>query len=179
MILALVYLVAVAVIVGALATWATNDLNNTSHLASASDEHYAATSATNAAIQSIRYTPVPSLPTTQEAPSSGVAGSPTPVGACWGSTSTPSQLTLHYGSASVSVTVWCQTVITLASNTATRAVTLQTCLGLSSSVCTSPLLTVIVDFDDYSAYMPALTKQCNLESLPCGAGMILQSWIWS
>src|ERR1700691_720886 len=57
MILALVYIVAISLVVGALASWVMNDLNNTVHFQSASDRDYAATAAADIAISNIRYAP--------------------------------------------------------------------------------------------------------------------------
>ncbi len=54
LILALVFVIAVSLIVVALADWATNSLNDSTKFASASNLHYAASSVTDLAIQSIR-----------------------------------------------------------------------------------------------------------------------------
>src|SRR5580692_3615754 len=62
LVLALVFLVAVAMIVGALATWTSNDLNNSSQFKSARSLQFAVGGATNVAIQNIRYAPL--LPNT-------------------------------------------------------------------------------------------------------------------
>src|SRR5580698_10478581 len=57
LILALVYIVSVSLIVGALADWAMNDLNNTTHFQNASSLDNAVSGATEIAIQSMRYYP--------------------------------------------------------------------------------------------------------------------------
>src|SRR5580698_2582055 len=57
LILALVYIVSVSLIVGALADWAMNDLSNTTHFQNASSLDNAVSGATEIAIQSMRYYP--------------------------------------------------------------------------------------------------------------------------
>jgi hypothetical protein len=57
LILALVYIVSVSLIVGALADWAMNDINNTTHFQTASSLDNAVSGATEVAIQSMRYYP--------------------------------------------------------------------------------------------------------------------------
>ena len=187
--LALVYIVAVSLMVGALAGWAMNDLHNTTKFHSASELHYAVSSATNTAIQSIRYSPFPSTPTTAQ-----YAGQPTPLGNCWTPAVNPpspaSQILIN----NYTVAVWCSTVITL-SQANTRTVTFYACLStLTSSSSPSdisaapglcqlnPSLTAVVAFDDYpSGGGLLLTTQCNLAphfAGQCGEGQTLLSWIW-
>jgi len=71
LLLALAYIVAVSVIVGALAYWATNDLKNTTNFSTASQQVYAANAATEVAIQAIRSTPDPYYPSPVLTPASG------------------------------------------------------------------------------------------------------------
>jgi hypothetical protein len=85
LILALMFLVAVGMVVGSLATWASNDLHNTAAFTTARTQQYAVSGAMQTAIQAIRYTPL--LSTTTNA-SLGVS----PPAPCWGSGST-SELT--------------------------------------------------------------------------------------
>ena len=73
LILALVLLLVVTAIVGGLVGWVGNDLNNATHFASDRSAQEAATSATDTAIQNIRYTPL----WTQTMNASPPAG-------CWG-----------------------------------------------------------------------------------------------
>ena len=178
LILAMAFLVAISLIVGAMADWAMNDLNNTTKFNSASSLNYAATSTTQVAIQSIRYTPL--MPQTQ---------SPT-FNSCW----TPqsgyvSQLSNFDG---FTVAVWCSTVQTL-SSARTRVVTLIACTSTlnsnntvsslstvqaAESACqTSPLLTARVAFDDYpSAGGTPLTQTCTTW---CGQGATTELWAWA
>ena len=58
LVLALLYFVSVSLVVTALATLTSNDLNNTTQFANQRALQYAASSATDLAIQSIRYTPL-------------------------------------------------------------------------------------------------------------------------
>lgn len=190
LLLALAYIVAVGMIVGALADWAMNDLNNTTKFNAASELSYAVSSVTTTAIQSIRYAPLPSTPTSSEYGVNGGAGQPTGLGNCWtpAANSPASQLTID----TYTVAVWCNTVINLSQAT-TRTVTLYACLSsltsasLSSAVTqaqqscqNSPLLTAVVIFDDYpSGGGLLLTSQCNLAVGQCGEGQTLVSWNWS
>jgi hypothetical protein len=178
LILAMAFLLAISLIVGALANWAMNDLNNTTKFNSASSLNYAATSATQVAIQSIRYSPL--MPQTQ---------SPA-LNFCW----TPqvgyvSQLSNFDG---FTVAVWCSTVQTL-SSARTRVVTLIACTSTlnpnittsslstvqaAASACqASPLLTARVAFDDYpSAGGAPLSLTCTTW---CGQGATTELWVWS
>jgi hypothetical protein len=178
LILALVFLVAISLIVGALTSWAMNDLSNTTEFNSASSLNYAATSAAQVAIQSIRYTPL--MPQTQ---------APT-IASCWAPPSGyVSQLSNYDG---FTVAVWCSTVQTL-SSARTRVVTLIACtsdlnpLSTISSMSTvqaaasacqaSPLLTARVAFDDYpSAGGAPLTQTCTTW---CGQGATTELWAWA
>ena len=153
LLLALIYIVAVSVFVGALAYWATNDLNNTSEFFSASQIQYAASSATDVAVQAIRYFPQPSNPTANV-----YASVPT-------------------------LTTWCSTIEILSQstgNSGTRVVTVNTCLAsqTASQCVAAPLLTAIVSFDDYPVGGGlALTSQCNVEGVTCGEGSTIISWV--
>ncbi|HEY5438508.1 MAG TPA: hypothetical protein VIJ99_06385, partial [Acidimicrobiales bacterium] len=159
LILALVYIISVSLIVGALADWAMNDLNNTTRFQSASALDYAATSATQVAIQSIRYTPLYSQ-----------TKNPL-LGSCW----TPaggqylSQLTGFNG---YDVSEWCSTVQNLASPE-TRIVTFYTCTSPTTTPANSaqaladgkacyaqPLLYAQVAFDDYLPGSTTLSTTC-------------------
>jgi hypothetical protein len=178
LILSMAFLLAISLIVGALANWAMNDLNNTTKFNTSSSLNYAATSATQVAIQSIRYSPL--MPQTQ---------SPT-LNFCW----TPqsgfvSQLSNFDG---FTVAIWCSTVQTL-SSARTRVVTLIACTSTlnpnntisslstvqaAASACeASPLLTARVAFDDYpSAGGAPLQLTCTTW---CGQGATTELWVWS
>ena len=170
LILALVYIVVVSVIVLAMSSWATNDLKNTTVFTNVNSTNYAATSATDVAIQSIRYNPIPSA-----TPGGGAA---TPYAECWVPTSgTVSQLTVD----NVNIEEWCSTTENLASPQ-TRVVTLDACVGSgAASVCNSPWLVAVVAFNDYPpGGQPLLPTQCNLMAQKtCGEGVTIESWTWS
>jgi Tfp pilus assembly protein PilX len=174
LILALVYIIVVSLTAAALTTWASNDLNNTTKFQSANENHYAVTSAMNTAIESERYSPLPTNPTAAQ-----YAGAATTLGECWapssGSTSTVTQVNNY------SVSVWCSTVINLASST-TRSMTAYACPSSVTSAASceaSPTLTAVVEYDDYPTPAgPQLTEQCNLETGECGYSETLLSWTW-
>ncbi|HVA53845.1 MAG TPA: hypothetical protein VNF05_10080 [Acidimicrobiales bacterium] len=167
-ILALVYIVSISLVVGALADWAMNDLNNTVKFKSVSSLDYAVTSAVQVAVQSIRYTPLMSQ-----------TASPA-VGECWTPASgSVSQLTVNNDT----VAVWCTTVQNLAS-AATRVVTFYACTGAAAAsgvACASPnadLLTAVVTFDDYPPGGGApLSTTCSAGQ--CGQGATTDQWTWT
>lgn len=198
LLLALIYIVAVSVFVGALAYWATNDLNNTSEFFSASQIQYAASSATDIAVQSIRYFPQPTNPTANVYSSCNPANcTPSPVigtgysapGACWsvtGSTVEPTGAAAGTSSITVggdTLTTWCSTIEILnqsTGNNGTRVVTVYTCPASESvaQCVAAPLLTAIISFDDYPVGGGiALTSQCNVEGVTCGEGSTIISWV--
>lgn len=168
LVLALVYIVAVSLTVGALADWAMNDLNNTGKFESAQVLQTAASNATELAIQSIRYTPL--LTTT--------VGN---VSYCWGN-GPVSQLATTSEVKGVSTTttmdVWCETTWTPLSSVS-RTVYLYTCLaGVSGPACQSnPFLSAVVDFDDYPAGATSAPIQGPC-SVYCGQGITVVSWTW-
>jgi hypothetical protein len=170
LILALVYIIVVSVIVLAMSSWATNDLKNTTAFANVNSANYSATSATDVAIQSIRYNPIPS--------STPTGGAATPFSECWVPTSgSISQMTVD----NVNIEEWCSTTENLASPQ-TRVVTLEACIGTgASSVCGNPWLVAVVAYNDYPlAGALALTTQCNLmPQNTCGEGITIKSWTWS
>lgn len=177
LILALIYIVAVSVVVGALAYWATNDLNNSTVFLSASQQSYAANAATEAAVQAIGQNPEPSHPTSAYDGVNPLTGTgyPSSPGICWGSSSS-STLTIK----GVSLSVWCSTVENLTNSSGpdgTRVVTFYTCLSTASaSQCQqAPLITAVVSFDDYPG--PKLTTQCNLVPEACGQSATVVSWV--
>jgi len=180
LILALVYIVSISLIVAALATWAMNDLNNTTKFNAASRLHYAVTSTTDVAIQSIRYNPIPS-----NASVSLTSTYVSPLGECWvPSSGYVSQLPTPVDGDPVAV--WCVTVENLASAN-TRVVTFYACLSASSTqpqvsaaaaACkASPYLTAVVAMDDYPQNA-TLQVQCNQGPGGCGQGTTLVSWTW-
>ena len=166
LVLALLFLVVVGGVVGSLATWAQNDLNNTAKFTAARSVQYAADSATEVAIQDIRYTPLLSAGQTLNA---------SPPTYCWNNPSSP-ELPAVDG---VSMNVWCSTVWN-PSSANTRVVTFSTCQSSVSAAASAanPLLQVVATFDDYptNVISAPTTAQCVVY---CGTGMTVDSWVWS
>ena len=177
LILALVYIVAISLIVGALADWAMNDLTNTSHFQNASTLDNAVSGATEVAIQSIRYYP-------------NYANTTSPnYGACWNLLSGvyASDVTIN----SDLVAVWCSTVENLKSPN-TRVVTFIACPESASAVssasaattaqgtCLSnPTLKAVVTIDDYpSGGGGLLTQTCSGGQGVCGFAATTNQWTW-
>lgn len=172
LILALIFLGVVGMVVGSLATWATNDLNNTTQFTSARTLQYAVSSTMNNAIENIRYTPLLGA---------GQTLSASPPAACWGTGST-SELTVN----NVNVAVWCSTAWN-APSAQTRIVTFSACpitpsqSGLSASALATacvanPTLTSIVTYGDYPpGFSAPNTSQCIVY---CGTSMTINSWVW-
>ena len=96
LILALAFMVVTSLVVISLAGLATNDLNNTAKFTSAQSLQSAADSATNLAVNSLRYNFMPQTLN---------ASPPQP---CWTTGPTPSDVTLN----GQSVSVWCSTAWT-------------------------------------------------------------------
>ena len=168
LILALVFLVIVGGAITALTTWTTNDLNNSGNLQDSRSLQFAASSATNFAIQSIRYTP--ELAT-------GETWNASPPEPCWG-TGSSSALSVTEGTTSENVAVWCSTVWNPTSLN-TRVVTFSACPATeSSSTCAAnPSLKVVVTYDDYP---PGTNEPTSAEcTIYCGTSMTVNSWVWS
>jgi hypothetical protein len=180
LVLALVYLVAISLIVAALTTWSENDLNNTAKFNSARSLQYAATSVTDLAIQNIRYTPL--LTTSQTLNAS-------PPSYCWG-TGWISEMTTPAsgGVPGYTVASWCSSTWDPAS-ASTRVVTISTCVTAlpttatqaqataAAAVCAAnPYLQAVVTFDDYPPGVNApTTSECNAY---CGSAQQINSWVW-
>jgi len=164
--LALIFMVAVAGIVGGLTDLVMNDVRNTSQFALNRSDQYAASSATDLAIQSIRYTPLLATDETLNA---------SPPSYCWGSgpvSETPSVNGVPQ------MSVWCSTSWSPTS-ASTRVVTLSTCPSTTSAAACAahPALQAVVTFDDYG---PGVSSPSSAECVVyCGAGMTLDSWLWS
>jgi hypothetical protein len=190
LILALVYIIAISLIVGALARWATNDLNNTNNFSTTNSLHIAETSAMNTAIESIRYTPWPSgtggtsglgetvLPTKAQATGWGWCFQPltSPVTQPASPGSTVSSVPVG----SYTIDVYCNTVERFASSS-TRTVTLAACPSTTAAASceAAPLLSAVVVFDDYpEGGGLLLATQCNVQGVACGEGQAIQSWVW-
>jgi hypothetical protein len=157
LILALVFLVAVSLVVTALVTWAGNDLKNVAHFKAGRTYEYSADGATEVAIQSARYS--------YTAPTADPTNPP----AC---PDTGPTVTID----GVAIDVWCSTVW-VPSSFKTRTVTFSACLAsVTASACAaSPYLQAVVTFDDYSS-LRYLANSAPCTST-CGAGMTLSRWV--
>ncbi len=169
LILALVYLVAVSLILAALAGWTTNDLKNTSNFAAARSLQYAATSVTETAIQSVRYAPLLWIDQTVQTLNAS------PPSYCWGNGSSNSELVVD----SNDMTTWCSTVWTPINVTTTRVVTFSTCRSnVGAAACAlNPLLQAVVSFDDYPNGPSAPSSALCV--VFCGTSMVVKSWVWT
>jgi hypothetical protein len=175
LILALIYLVSVSVIIAALAGWAIDDLDNSSHFTSGFALQNAAGSAMEVAIQHVRYGSEPLVKGNQPAAIS-----------CLGANGTPASVTFANGPNSDptfntnTMAVWCNTDWAPTSS-ATRTVTFWACQspvgGTTASACqANPILEAVVVFDDYPSSLSApIDGQCNVW---CGSGMAVNTWDW-
>ena len=167
LILALMMLMLGVIAVGALAFQVTNDVANSSRFASVRSEQFAAKSATNLAIQNIRYTPLLSTSQTLNA---------SPPAACWGSGASSTLASIDNAPA---MTAWCSTAWTPTSAN-TRTVTISTCpqSETASQCATQPQLQAVVTFDDYppGAVSAPSSAQCQVY---CGTSMITDAWVWA
>jgi len=166
LILALVILTVGVITAGAISYQVSNDLRGSAAFKSARSTQYAARSATNLAIQNIRYSPRIGAGQTLNA---------SPPATCWGS-GAESAVTNIDGVAQMAS--WCSTVWN-PTNAVTRTVTISTCLGqLSAAQCAAaPLLLAVVSFDDYPPGVSAPSaSQCVVY---CGTSMTINSWVWS
>lgn len=159
LILALIFLVAVSLVVAALATLATNDLKNTAKFQSSGARLYAAGAATDLAMRSVRYT--------YESTSAFL---------CPGTTS-PVQIDGYQ------VEDWCVLAKNI-SGTITREVTFYACrIDLTvTAPLTGPcsgsefLLTAVVDYDDNSTTFNPVANCSAASTTTCGAAMTVVSW---
>lgn len=176
LILALIFILAISLLVGSLASWIMNDLNNTTKFNNSSSLDYALTGTMEVAIQSIRYTPL-----LQVTPQQKVS---TPLGPCW-TPGTVSELTGANEINGIPVAVWCSTYPNF-STAQTRTVTFYACEenaanNLTAAQCSaSPNLEAVVAFDDYpgtgGAYSPTT---CLGGTSYCGFSATTEKWTWS
>lgn len=177
LILALVFLVVISVIVGALTEWTTNDLANSANFTTTQNVSNAASNAVNLAIQNIRYHP--QLYTSVNNTTTDLTLNSSPPSYCWGSG--PSSQYIDPNSNNMNVyctTVWNPTEAN------TRQVTVSACpVSWSASWTTAqttcpqtPLLQAIVTFDDYPQGVSAPSDvQCVVY---CGSAMTINDWNW-
>ncbi len=174
LILALIYIVAISLVVGALAGWVMDDLTNTTHFKAAANRDYAATAAAEVAIADIRYSPY---------------GTQSTFGNCWAPTAPATVSGFGNGSTSLPVdgftmAVWCSTFQNLSAPINTRVVTFEICqestLAIANAAaaqtqCNSdPLLLAKVGFDDN----PPGGELLSTCTATCGETAATQEWIW-
>jgi hypothetical protein len=151
-------IVFVAVAVGRLIA---SDVKNAQAFRVAREDHNAAVTAAELALQSIRYTPL-----------LGTGQTLDEAAACWGSRSHSSVTT-----SGVTATAWCSTVWQPQSTT-TRVVTIDVCtsgngLNSASSCATSPTLQAVVTFNDYAPGRLPTRNECTTT---CGNDMTVSEW---
>lgn len=169
LILALIFIVAAGMIVAALADLAMNNLTNTSSFNQARSLQYAANSAVQVAVQSIRYNPMAGPGQTLNA---------SPPSYCFG-TGPTSTVAVQEGSTTYTMAVWCSTIQVFTSSN-TRTVTLDACSSSVSAIqcAASPVLQAVVAFDDYPTGSNNLaeTQTC---SIYCGQGVTIERWVYN
>jgi len=173
LILAMVFLISISLVIMALASWTTNNLNNTLKFRYSSSSLYAAEAATQVALRASRYT----------VPASTVTGYICP--------GTLSPITLN----GVTVQDWCVTKQPGFGQYSSRTVTITACLlpagsslngntmcgvGVGAGSTTAPaVLTAVVNYDDYASgsdiTKPSCTNAGNQST--CGASMTIYSWM--
>jgi hypothetical protein len=173
LVLALVFLVVIAMMVGGLASWTANNLSNTLTFQQERTAEYSLTSGTQVAIQSIRYTPLIGTNQTLNA---------SPPTYCWGSGADSYGGTAYPPSPesnTVNVEVFCSTVWNPTS-AATRVVTISACLQSvltgptpAATCALNPGLQTVVTFDDYSPSNPNVNQGICVTT--CGYGMTINS----
>jgi len=162
LILALAFLVVMSLIIVSLVNWSGNNLRDTVGFKSAQSTQSAANSATEVAIENVRYNFMQQTLN---------ASPPMP---CWTSSGTPSELTAN----GETVSSWCST-LWLGS---TRHVSISTCLG-TSSCASAPLLQVEVTIGDYDlntglSSCPPETVAVSASTTTCGTTLTLDSWVF-
>jgi type II secretory pathway pseudopilin PulG len=171
LILALVFLLVVAVVVASLASWTMNNLNNTLQFQQAGSRLYAAEGATQVAIRASRYTYPPnnSDGTGYTSGTSYACPGESPIGSVNG----------------IYVQVWCVTKLMKSTKpTITREVTLTACQVPSSSgvgiVCSggAVLLTALIYIDDFDPTTHLNTGCVSpANESTCGSSMSTVSWV--
>lgn len=167
LILALIFLVVVSATVLGLSSWAQGDLNSTRAFEGAQSFQSAANSATQVAIQYVRYNFL------------GESLNASPPTLCWASFG-PKSLTFN----SETVDAWCTTRWVYGTSNY-RIVTISTCLSSASNVTCeqSPLLQAIVKFSDTDPSgngtclpVPPGTAPVATSDPGCGLGQTIESW---
>ena len=175
LILAMVFMIVVAGIVGVLANSVSSHLEDSAAFTTGRNLQYAATSAVDLAIQNIRYNPFLGPDETLNA---------SPPSQCWNPNPnvafSPSQGASSWGDVNGEPTmdVWCSTVWNPTS-AQTRVVTISACeAGPGSAECAQhPQLQEQVIFDDYPQGVSA--PSLAVCSTYCGSGQTIESSLWS
>ena len=168
LILALIFLVAVSLIVVALLSWVGTSLTATSTFASERSVESATTSTMNLAIQNTRYTFATQLLNAS------------PPQACWyGTGGTPQQPPPLNGQ---QIDVWCS-MVWQPFTADTRTITYSACPSTETSTqcAATPTLQAVVTFDDYAPGIGVPTAnpvQCSLTGF-CGQSLTQNSWQWN
>jgi hypothetical protein len=167
-ILALVFLVAVSLIVVGLLTWVGTSLTATSSFANERSTESAATSAVNLAIQNSRYTFATQILNAS------------PPQACWYDPGGNAQQPPAFNNQQMDV--WCS-MTWQPFSASTRTITYSACPStLTNTQCAAtPTLQASLTFDDYAPGIGVPTAnpvQCNLTGF-CGQSMTQNSWLWS
>lgn len=162
LVLAIVFLTVVSVVMIALVDWVGNDLRNTANFTAAQSFQSTANSASQVALQTVRYN---FMAQTLNA---------SPPAPCWTALPTPSLFLLN----GQSVDSWCTTSWTVGTDQG-RVVTISTCLSsVSATNCAqSPLLQAIVSLGDFQRGYGFAT--CGLDPrswVTCGTTMTINTW---
>ncbi|MGD0378665.1 MAG: hypothetical protein ABSC30_01645 [Acidimicrobiales bacterium] len=175
LLLALVFIVVIAVVLSSLLTLTGNDLLNSSNLRTQRSVEYAADGAADAAVQAVRYSESAYMGAPQAClPNTPPAGPPTSITV--GAPGSPGvQITVDCGNGARSRrSCLSRTVLPCV----TRSVNVYACQGPGTCTVTSAHLQLqaLVAFDDYSTTTNVLL--CNRTSTAtCGTGMAVESWV--
>lgn len=170
LILALVFLLAFALIIGALASWTSTGLGSALQFENASSKYYAAEGVTQVVIRQLRYSyPSPASPTSFACPLNTPAGSPT----------SSSAVAMN----SVLIQDWCTVE---ASGNTFRLATVTACLVTPGTQLTGPctvstgsatkILEARVTFTDSSPPNPTAPTCTSSTLFNCGQYMSIQYW---
>lgn len=174
LILALVFIVAISLVVLALANFSANSLKNTTNFARARAMDYSASGVMQAAMESESSTPIPAtLPTQNVQTTTSYCWTPTTSVSIGGVPTNVSALTID----NQQMVVWCSVDENLQSVN-TRVVTFYTCpTSQTATQCVAaPFLEAVVSYDDYPpGGASMMTAQCTTT---CGQGLTVDAWNW-
>lgn len=155
LVLAMMFMVSSALIITGLLTWGRDNLNSEVQFLDSRALSYAADSAMETAIQSVRYG-------TTACPITGI----------------PIQVPNQNSSYTVTMQVFCSpTSETEAPSAASRQITFTECVSTSvvNNACPKPYLQAVVTYDDYTFGSVADGTAC---SSTCGENMSINSWVF-